>query len=254
MTTNIYILRLENNKWYIGKSNNLEKRIQAHMNGSASLWTKKYKPLKVEKIIKNTSSFDEDKYTMEYFAKYGIDNVRGGLYVTETLDKLQQYTIKKSLWGANDCCTLCGRKGHFVKSCKSTKDIYGEDIYEEKYQDKEDDSNDGDCDSGDDGDDDYDELIFNCRYCNKEFETQKGAIFHENIYCKNKDKKTNSNKKSNSDNKTNSNKKSNSDNKTNSNKKSNCYRCGRLGHYSNDCYAKTDIDGNELLETSDDDY
>jgi hypothetical protein len=167
------------------------------LNGSASLWTKKYKPLSVEKIIPNASPFDEDKYTIEYMDKYGIDNVRGGIYVSEALDELQRYTIKKSIWGANDCCTQCGRKGHFVKNCKATKDIY-----EEKD-------------------------VFNCRYCDKEFETKKGAIFHENIYCKSKGKNTITKN-------------------FNSNKKNNCYRCGRSGHYSNECYAKTDIDGDEL--------
>ena len=25
-----------------------------------------------------------------------------------------------------------------------------------------------------------------------------------------------------------------------------CYRCGRIGHYSTNCYAKNDIDGHEL--------
>ena len=62
---------------------------------------------------------------------------------------------------------------------------------------------------------------FNCRYCNKEFETQKGAIFHENVHCKSVPKKNE------------------------------CYRCGRSGHYSNNCYAKTDIDGNYLDSDND---
>jgi hypothetical protein len=38
-----------------------------------------------KKIIKNCSSFDEDKYVKEYIAKYGIDKVRGGSYVTNDL-------------------------------------------------------------------------------------------------------------------------------------------------------------------------
>ena len=32
--------------------------------------------------------FDEDKYTIEYMYEYAIDNVRGGIYITETLDEL----------------------------------------------------------------------------------------------------------------------------------------------------------------------
>ena len=40
MTTNIYILKLENNKYYVGKTDNLEQRKQQHLNGSASSWTK----------------------------------------------------------------------------------------------------------------------------------------------------------------------------------------------------------------------
>ena len=31
-----------------------------------------------------------------------------------------------------------------------------------------------------------------------------------------------------------------------------CYRCGRSGHWANNCYARTDVDGDEL--DSDDDY
>jgi predicted GIY-YIG superfamily endonuclease len=280
MTTNIYILKLENNKYYIGKSNNVEKRYNEHINGTASTWTKKYKPLLIEKIISSASPFDEDKYTIEYMGIYGIDNVRGGIYVTEALDGLQRYTIKKSIWGANDCCTQCGRKGHFVKNCKALTDVNGEDIYEETtlvWQ----------CSYCDNQYDDESECynhekyckrksvktkyheklikadIYNCRYCNKEFKTQKGAIYHENIYCdkKNLDEDTNDDSYDSSTDNSNDEmfncKYCNKEFKTRKgatfhenvhckSKENNCYRCGRKGHISNDCYAKTDIDGNKI--------
>jgi hypothetical protein len=101
--TTIYVLKLTNNKYYVGKTNDLEKRTEIHMNGIVSTWTKKYKPIGIEKTIKNASPFDEDKYTLEFMNVYGVDNVRGGQYTTEALDEQQRNNIQKSLCAANDC-------------------------------------------------------------------------------------------------------------------------------------------------------
>ena len=79
--TNIYVLRLEGGRYYIGKSDNMMNRYQQHINGSGSAWTRQYRPVSLEKIIENVSPFEEDKITKEYMSKYGIDNVRGGSYV-----------------------------------------------------------------------------------------------------------------------------------------------------------------------------
>ena len=226
--TNIYILKLQQGKYYIGKTDNLEKRKQQHINGTACSWTKKYKPIKVEQIISNASDFDEDKYTKEYMNKFGIDNVRGGSYVTEELDEGEKYTIQREIWGANNLCKQCGRNGHFVKFCTYDKDINGNSIviYECEYCEEEFDTEEL-CEKHEK----YCKskktiaikIYFNCRYCNKEFETQKGTIFHENIHCKNKNKNINKYKSY-----------------------VTCYRCGRNGHKSPDCYASTDTDGNDL--------
>ena len=56
--TNIYILKLILNKFYVGKSLNPEKRFFDHQLGTASLWTAKYEPMKILKIIPNTSPFE----------------------------------------------------------------------------------------------------------------------------------------------------------------------------------------------------
>ena len=114
----IYVLRLHYNKYYVGKTNNLMKRYEEHLNGQGSEWTRKYLPIKLEKSMPATSPFDEDKVTKEYMAKYGIDSVRGGSYVSDVLDDAQRQSIQRELWAAMDCCTLCGRRGHFVKDCR----------------------------------------------------------------------------------------------------------------------------------------
>ena len=45
MTTTIYILKLNNNKYYVGKTNRtVNDRYQEHLDGNGSIWTKKYKP------------------------------------------------------------------------------------------------------------------------------------------------------------------------------------------------------------------
>ena len=51
-----------------------------HFNFNGSAWTKKYKPIRLVKLIPNCDKYDEDKYTKKYMGKYGINNVRGGAY------------------------------------------------------------------------------------------------------------------------------------------------------------------------------
>ncbi len=119
--TNIYILRCQNGKYYIGKSDNPMARYKEHLLGNGSAWTRLHKPVEVVKIIPNSDSFDEDKYTKECMAKYGIDNVRGGSYTLTDLSTAQKESIQKEIWGAEDKCTNCGKKGHFVNECYSKK-------------------------------------------------------------------------------------------------------------------------------------
>ena len=115
---NIYVIRCENEKYYIGKSANLENRILEHFIGNGSEWTKKYKPIEIIQTIENADDFDEDKYTKIYMSKYGIDNVRGGTYCQIKLSQHTKEHLKKELLGASDKCYKCGQTGHFVKNCR----------------------------------------------------------------------------------------------------------------------------------------
>ena len=157
----IYILKLEKGKYYVGKSNKLNKRLEDHFDSYGSGWTKKYKPIHVMETIKNCDKFDEDKYTLKYMEKYGVNNVRGGSFCEEKLNDENWNTIHKMIDSASDRCYNCGIKGHFAKQCE----------YDPDYE-----SSEGE--------------VWCCSYCGKEFDTERGTIFHENVHCKyNKKKK-----------------------------------------------------------------
>lgn len=113
----IYVLRLERDKYYIGKSKHSKVRIMQHMNGEGSEWTKLYKPLECLTILNCLSIFDEDKYTLEYMLIYGIDNVRGGTYSQVTLSSQQVEYINDLFKSALNKCYICGKTDHFIREC-----------------------------------------------------------------------------------------------------------------------------------------
>lgn len=232
----VYILKLQEEKYYIGKTNNPKFRLESHFNYSGSEWTKKYNPIQVIKIIPNCDDFDEDKYTKQYMSLKGINNVRGGSYTKIKLDEQEIKLLKKELASASDKCYICGsnnhfanncdndydnifneltdklekllieqercfrchREGHFTNNCYATKNIHGDIISDSDSEEEE-----------------YIE-IWECSYCNKQFDTERGAKYHENNYCKKK---------------------------YNNSSNNSCYKCGRTNHYANSCFSKFHIDG-----------
>ena len=224
----IYILECDKGKYYVGKSNNVDKRILDHAKTNGSQWTKLYKPQAIENIIEGCDSFDEDKYTIQYMEKYGINNVRGGSFSKIKLSRYEYGVISKMIKSAGDKCYLCGKNDHFINDCPDKdkdKDKDGdEDNVEINDEDEEDDVIESD-DSEDDiiefdegSEDDSDEeqssysdeddnkgdvVMWACEHCQRQFKSKYFAMKHAST-CK----------------------------------PGTCYKCGISGHWAKDCYVK----------------
>jgi len=92
----IYVLKLEHDKYYVGQTKNLEKRLKQHLKGKLSSdWTKIHKPLSIYKS-KETPFSNVDKAmhlenltTIWCMKKFGWKNVRGGDFCTLDENKLR---------------------------------------------------------------------------------------------------------------------------------------------------------------------
>ena len=156
----IYVLKLGKGKYYVGKTNQPNFRIKSHFNSKGSEWTKTYWPIAIEKQIPNCDNYDEDKWTKIYMDIYGIDNVRGGSFTKLRLSDETKKLLRQISNGTNDKCFKCGKKGHFAKDCNSKSN---QDKKQSQYV-----------------------RIWTCIFCGKEFDTIKGAEFHEIRWCKKK--------------------------------------------------------------------
>ena len=70
-----YVLELENNKWYVGISMCMNVRMSDHFAGNGSRWTKKHKPVRIERVVLGDR---ERELTLQYMLLKGWKNVRGG--------------------------------------------------------------------------------------------------------------------------------------------------------------------------------
>lgn len=119
----VYVLLLEKNKFYVGKTNDMERRLNDHMHGTArsAQWTRKYKPVRVFETYEGCDGLEEDKITLMYMIKYGIDHVRGGPYVSGNLSEATRDHIRHRMRMACDLCGICGSPNHFMSSCAQKK-------------------------------------------------------------------------------------------------------------------------------------
>lgn len=92
----IYVLRLENNKYYVGQTKNIKQRFEQHLKGKlSSEWTQLHKPICIHKH-KRTPFFNtkdamefENLTTIWCMKRFGWKNFRGGDFCTLNENKLR---------------------------------------------------------------------------------------------------------------------------------------------------------------------
>lgn len=83
----IYVLRLVDDRYYIGRTGNILRRIEEHFTGVGSIYTMKYKPIKVIEVTEELSNQDERNKTLEVMSKYGWEKVRGACWCSLEINK-----------------------------------------------------------------------------------------------------------------------------------------------------------------------
>lgn len=239
----LYVLLCDKGKYYVGKSADAIKRFEEHKSGKGSAWTSKYKPVRMLECRALNGEYDENNVTKTYMKKYGIDHVRGGSYAQVVLSPEVISVLQQEFLGDADVCYKCKLAGHFANKCpnveqsapsKAAKKETAE--WECNYCDRTFTTEYGcsvhmrSCKSAADEEDDDDVDVWECSYCDRQFSTEYGCGVHERS-CGSKSSKNAGGMRG---------------MKPCMKPGGNCYKCGRPGHYSPDCYAKRHVDGYDI--------
>ena len=87
----LYVLKLEDDCWYVGTSKNPMKRALDHSVGEGAAWTKLHAPItpirdnvvitSLGNVSVKTAEYEEDLVTEKMQNEYGLNKVRGGYTV-----------------------------------------------------------------------------------------------------------------------------------------------------------------------------
>jgi len=127
----LYVLKLEKEKWYIGRSANVERRYEQHLRGDGAKWTQLHKPIQLVLKRPLKDEEDEDRTTHAFIKKYGAQNVRGGSYCQ--VEPKYKNTVRVD-WtdysqlaeADEDACFRCGRDSHWQADCYAKTDVNGD--------------------------------------------------------------------------------------------------------------------------------
>ena len=125
----VYILELAQGRVYVGHSQDMRRRIQQHMAGQGSAFTKAFPPTGVILprlgCVSGSAEAAERDETLRYMFLRGIPLVRGWRYVRVSMPDEELQDAEENIRELFDLCRRCGHPGHFITHCKANFDRLG---------------------------------------------------------------------------------------------------------------------------------
>jgi len=117
-TAGVYVLQYPNGMFYVGKSRNVQVRVQHHMKGPfARSWGKPtVVSTETTALMDDLESWERNE-TLHRMRKHGIIKVRGWKYTSLTLTSGEVTDATNQIREKYDLCRLCGGDGHFESEC-----------------------------------------------------------------------------------------------------------------------------------------
>lgn len=114
----VYVLKLQNGRYYVGKSKNIPRRIEQHRQGQGSSFVDgDFKRIEPQTPASDDWESWERAETLLLMSIHGVSQVRGWMFTTVELSEQQQQQAFSQMCERFDLCRKCGVAGHFFDRC-----------------------------------------------------------------------------------------------------------------------------------------
>ena len=114
----VYVLELPQGRYYVGKSGNVEDRLEQHRGGTGASCAEGFRR-RVPPLTPPDDDAEawERAETLARMRRHGISRVRGWMFTSPELTDAQREAAFSQVCERFDLCRRCGRAGHFATAC-----------------------------------------------------------------------------------------------------------------------------------------